>query len=252
MDVQMPVLDGLAATERIRAAPPPHGAPRIVALTANVMVDDQAASARAGMDGFLAKPVQESELDAVLATAAATLPEHAAAAPPEKAAAAPPEDDTATPLRPYDAARAGLAADAARAASAAGTTVVRAAATAGTTESDHIRACVGDLAGTTPADRARLAGILHNFIDRLPDIVDRMEHAAATGDTRNLARLAHSLKGSSATLGADHFATRCAELESQAHQHPAHSAELLRELRIQAAEVSTLMRSLSAEFTRAA
>ncbi|MFC3989277.1 ATP-binding protein, partial [Actinoplanes siamensis] len=70
MDVQMPVLDGLAATERIRADPPAYGAPRIVALTANVMVDDQAAALRAGMDGFLAKPIQEPELDAVLAAAA--------------------------------------------------------------------------------------------------------------------------------------------------------------------------------------
>jgi signal transduction histidine kinase/DNA-binding response OmpR family regulator len=70
MDVQMPVLDGLAATERIRSDPPPHGPPRIVALTANATVDDQAAGRRAGMDDFLAKPIQESDLDRVLATAA--------------------------------------------------------------------------------------------------------------------------------------------------------------------------------------
>ena len=71
MDVQMPVLDGLAATEQIRADPPAHGAPRIVALTANAMVDDRTASRRAGMDGFLAKPIREADLDAVLAAAAA-------------------------------------------------------------------------------------------------------------------------------------------------------------------------------------
>ncbi len=70
MDVQMPVLDGLAATERIRQDPPPHGPPRIVALTANATVDDQAAGRRAGMDDFLAKPIQEADLDLVLAAAA--------------------------------------------------------------------------------------------------------------------------------------------------------------------------------------
>ena len=52
MDVQMPVMDGLRATELIRADPPPHGSPRIVALTANAMVDDRAASPP-GRDGRL-------------------------------------------------------------------------------------------------------------------------------------------------------------------------------------------------------
>jgi CheY-like chemotaxis protein len=70
MDVQMPVLDGLAATERIREDPPGYGRPRIVALTANATVDDQAAGRRAGMDDFLAKPIQEGDLDLVLAAAA--------------------------------------------------------------------------------------------------------------------------------------------------------------------------------------
>ncbi|WP_436520835.1 ATP-binding protein [Actinoplanes sp. HUAS TT8] len=224
MDVQMPVLDGLAATERIRADPPAHGAPRIVALTANVMVDDQAAATEAGMDGFLAKPIQEPELDAVLAAA--------------------------TPTGHSEVARAGLAADAARAATAAGAALVR--ATAGLTESDSIRACVDGIAGAGPADRTRLAEILHNFADRLPSTLDRMERAAATGDTRNLARLAHGLKGSSATLGASRFAALCADLESRAHQHPAHSIELLRDLHTQAQEVSTVMESISAELARAA
>jgi signal transduction histidine kinase/DNA-binding response OmpR family regulator len=70
MDVQMPVLDGLAATERIREDPPGYGRPRIVALTANATVDDQAAGRRAGMDDFLAKPIHEGDLDLVLAAAA--------------------------------------------------------------------------------------------------------------------------------------------------------------------------------------
>jgi signal transduction histidine kinase/CheY-like chemotaxis protein len=67
MDVQMPVMDGFDATRRIRADPPPHGSPRIVALTANAMVDDRIAGERSGMDDFLAKPIQEPALDAILA-----------------------------------------------------------------------------------------------------------------------------------------------------------------------------------------
>ncbi len=67
MDVQMPVMDGFDATRRIRADPPPYGSPRIVALTANAMVDDRIAGERSGMNDFLAKPIQEPALDAVLA-----------------------------------------------------------------------------------------------------------------------------------------------------------------------------------------
>jgi CheY-like chemotaxis protein len=67
MDVQMPVMDGFDATRRIRADPPAHGSPRIVALTANAMVDDRIAGERSGMDDFLAKPIQEPALDAILA-----------------------------------------------------------------------------------------------------------------------------------------------------------------------------------------
>ncbi|HSK56675.1 MAG TPA: response regulator, partial [Jiangellales bacterium] len=60
MDVQMPVVDGLEATRRIRAG---GGAqPRIVALTANSTVDDLAACTDAGMDGFLAKPIRAEQL----------------------------------------------------------------------------------------------------------------------------------------------------------------------------------------------
>ncbi len=69
MDVQMPVMDGLEATRRIRAELPRQGQPRIVALTANVLADVQAACASAGMDGYLAKPVRTADLAAALAEA---------------------------------------------------------------------------------------------------------------------------------------------------------------------------------------
>ncbi|MFC3989276.1 Hpt domain-containing protein, partial [Actinoplanes siamensis] len=133
----------------------------------------------------------------------------------------------------------------------AGTVLARAAGNAAT-ESDTIRARVTGIAGATRADRVRLAEILHNFADRLPDTLDRMERAAATGDTRNLARLAHGLKGSAATLGAGRLAAICADLESLAHQRPAHSINLLRDLHTQAGEIRAVMAALSAELARAA
>ena len=68
MDGQMPVLDGLAATEAIRASEAAHRRQRvpIVALTANPSPDYRARCLRAGMDDFLAKPFTLGALHAVL------------------------------------------------------------------------------------------------------------------------------------------------------------------------------------------
>jgi len=70
MDVNMPELDGIEATRRIRAAETDRHAPRtpIVALTANAYDEDRDACVRAGMDRFLAKPLDRERLEAALAT----------------------------------------------------------------------------------------------------------------------------------------------------------------------------------------
>jgi len=67
MDVQMPQMDGLEATRRIRALPS-GAATRIIALTANAFAEDQAACLAAGMDGFLGKPFHPDALFQILLT----------------------------------------------------------------------------------------------------------------------------------------------------------------------------------------
>jgi PAS domain S-box-containing protein len=67
MDVQMPELDGLAATRRIRALPGHR--PLIVAMTANALEGDRAACLAAGMDDYLAKPIRLEDLQRAVATA---------------------------------------------------------------------------------------------------------------------------------------------------------------------------------------
>jgi signal transduction histidine kinase/ActR/RegA family two-component response regulator len=69
MDCQMPVVDGLEATRRIRAREASLGLPRIpvIALTANTAMADRAECRHAGMDQFLGKPFTERELLAALA-----------------------------------------------------------------------------------------------------------------------------------------------------------------------------------------
>ncbi|MDW5595585.1 response regulator [Conexibacter stalactiti] len=67
MDVQMPNLDGLEATRRIRMELEPERQPRIVAMTANAFVEDRDACLAAGMDDFLTKPVAREDIARVLA-----------------------------------------------------------------------------------------------------------------------------------------------------------------------------------------
>jgi signal transduction histidine kinase/ActR/RegA family two-component response regulator len=81
MDVEMPRLDGLAATQRIRGRELAEKRPRvrIVALTAHSMPGDRERCLAAGMDDYLSKPLRASELVAVLWPAAGAA---SAAVPP--------------------------------------------------------------------------------------------------------------------------------------------------------------------------
>ncbi|WP_027554060.1 ATP-binding protein [Bradyrhizobium sp. Cp5.3] len=73
MDIQMPQLDGIEASKRIRAHEARTGGRRtpILALTANTLVEDRYACFEAGMDGFLIKPLDRDKLDEALAGLAA-------------------------------------------------------------------------------------------------------------------------------------------------------------------------------------
>jgi signal transduction histidine kinase/ActR/RegA family two-component response regulator len=82
MDVQMPVMDGIAATREIRRLEAATGRPAtpIIALTANAMSHQVEGYAAAGMNGFVAKPIEVGKLFAAIGAAVNGEPENTSVA----------------------------------------------------------------------------------------------------------------------------------------------------------------------------
>jgi CheY-like chemotaxis protein len=82
MDIQMPIMDGIAATRLIRLAEAAEQRPRtpILALTANALVHQIDEYIAAGMDGHVAKPIEIAKLYEAIDRAMAATPADAKAA----------------------------------------------------------------------------------------------------------------------------------------------------------------------------
>jgi signal transduction histidine kinase/CheY-like chemotaxis protein len=74
MDISMPEMDGLAATDSIRGAGGRNARTPIVALTAHAMVDDRARFLSHGMDGYVTKPIAPQQLFEEMARCLAKAP----------------------------------------------------------------------------------------------------------------------------------------------------------------------------------
>ncbi len=66
MDVQLPILDGVATTRAIRASGKPSASVPIIAMTAYAMSGDREKFLAAGMDAYLSKPMDMDELRKVI------------------------------------------------------------------------------------------------------------------------------------------------------------------------------------------
>jgi len=180
MDIQMPGMDGLEATRRIRAELPPERQPRIAAMTANVLREQQEACLAAGMEDFVQKPVGFEELRAALARCRGR--ENGALAAESSAVPAP---AVPTITAPPDASPLDL------------------------TYLDKLRR-LGEMSGTPLA-----RDVVARFSTETPLRLERMRQALLRSALKDLAFEAHSLKGSSAQIGAVRIASLSAELEER-------------------------------------
>ena len=183
MDCQMPVMDGFAATTEIRRHEQQRGRARnlpIIAITANALQGDRESCLAAGMDDYLSKPFTQQALGQTIARWI-SLPRW-----PATQEAAP----AATPAPPAPA----------PAANAFGGEINRQAL-------DNIRAL------SASHGNALLERVLQAYLDDTPSHLRALQQAIATGNTVQLRKAAHSLKSSSANVGATALAQHSKDME---------------------------------------
>ena len=209
MDCQMPVLDGYATTHRWRereAAQP--GRPRlpIVAMTANAMAEDRGRCLQAGMDDYLSKPLSRQRMQTCLERWLDHDRPAAEAAPDLDT-----DTDTDTPVAPVAPATAPMqpeapAADAAPANAEVALSAPSNVPVLDVEVLDELREFAGD----------DVQSILDLFLSDAPLLIGELEQGAAAGDTTRMADAAHTLKSSSANVGALSLSTVAARIESGA------------------------------------
>ncbi|MBL8259818.1 MAG: response regulator [Candidatus Competibacteraceae bacterium] len=186
MDCQMPVMDGFKATERIRererqASLAGESVKRqaIVALTAHAISGDRDHCLAVGMDDYLSKPFGRDDLGAILKR---WLPAPAPPSAPGQPAITPLASETGGPVN-----------------SSIDQEVL-----------DRIRTLERNGAANLVA---RLVGL---YLQGTPPLIEQMRKASAGGDAAALRMAAHTLKSSSANVGAMKLHDLCKDLESRA------------------------------------
>jgi PAS domain S-box-containing protein len=184
MDMQMPGMDGLEATRALRKLPAWRQRP-ILALTANAFGDDRLACERAGMDGFIAKPVDLAALYSTLLKWLDISRAQGSAPPPAAAPAAP---TSVLPPSPTTVA-----------------TLDRLATLSGLDLTRGLQLLAGR--------HERYLQLLGRFLDYHGAAAAQLEQTLQGGDTRAAHALAHDLRGAAANLGAQAIAGAAGQLE---------------------------------------
>lgn len=173
MDVHMPEMDGLEATQQLRQIHPSK--PRIVAMTANAMQGDRELCLAVGMDDYISKPVQIVALEAALRQCFGTVQ--------------PGEQTTLSPF-PSSACFS-----------------CQYPAELDPCSFQELQAIAGDMATTL------IPQLIECYLHEAPRLLHTIKQAIAQSDAKALEFAAHTLKGSSATLGAVGIVQLCQVLE---------------------------------------
>ncbi len=200
MDCQMPIMDGFGATREIRACEAGLGRHiPIVAMTANAMAGDRELCLQAGMDDYMTKPVQRHTLLAMLER---WLPGASDARAETTVAVAVRED--ALSVAP----------------TSAGAPVIGTGRLLGTGElrldplAQRLLLSLRELPSAD--DSQALSELAQVYLDHAGHVLAGLRVAMEMADYAAIRAAAHSLKGGSATLGANELAQAARELEQAA------------------------------------
>ena len=208
MDIQMPVMDGITATRAIRADAILAGVP-VIAFTAGVLGEERAAALAAGMNDFLAKPVDLDTMTGLLASYGNI--EALPASPP--AFTEYPQETVTVTIET--------------------TTHARHEATARLEDMPGVN--LGPVLELLGGDRELLGQLLSEFIGEFEGLPEEADAAMQAGETEALTRRMHTLKGTAANLGLMGLAELAAAAEQTLKQHQP-AADALAALRASLAE----------------
>ena len=207
MDIQMPVMDGYEASRQLRAQPELKDLP-IIAMTANAMAGDREKCLAVGMNDHVAKPIVPEELYTSLVKWI-------------------PQDDSRRPT-----------ADLALPISHAGEGQELQLPSIPEINMQHGLRNVG-------GNSTMYKKILNTFTKNQGDACQLMVTHLQNGDTNSLGRTAHTLKGLSATIGAETLSALAAKIETGAEQSAA-KAVLLELVKTTAIELDIIISAISA------
>jgi PAS domain S-box-containing protein len=188
MDVQMPEMDGFVATHHIRTRWPAPRQPHIVAMTARTLQGDREKCLEAGMNNYISKPIS---LDQLVAALEQVQP------PPSPLHHAEEETSHGSEAGPGDGA------PPANPAEQPDLSVVDLNALR------HLQAALGDDSADVVQEIVQL------YISDTPRLLTNLRQALAARDLDTFTRAAHSLKSSSAQVGAMELSQLCKEMEAR-------------------------------------